>query len=102
MLMCSLRSSFAVAHEADEDVFKRTLARVQVLELNAEFAQPLDQGWNVRAFLVAIKGIFQLVPGRLERESPVTQLQRNRCQRFQQAKRQLFLAELFHQLDFVL
>src|SRR5919109_457850 len=102
MAMCLLLSSFAVAHQADEDVFERALIRVQILELNPEFAQPFDQGRNVPAFLIAVKGVFQLVPGRLARQSPVAQLQRNRRQRLEQAKGQLFLAELFHQLDFIL
>src|SRR5438034_11533309 len=101
MPMGLLPSSFAVAHQTDEDVLEGALARVQVLESDAEIAQPLEQGWNALALLVAIEGVFQLAPAGLQRQAPVAQLQRDRAQRLEKIERQLLLAELFHQLDFL-
>src|SRR5206468_10152358 len=102
MPMGSLPTSFAVAHQTDEDVLEGTLASVQVLEADAEIAQALEQRRNARALLVAVESVFQLAPASLQRQAPVAQLQGDRGQRLEKIERQLLLAELFHQLDFLL
>src|SRR4029450_12053091 len=102
MPMGLLPSSFAVAHQTDEDVLEGALASVQVLEADTEIAQALEQGRNARALLVAVESVFQLAPAGLQRQSPVAQLQGDRGQRLEKIERQLLLAELFYQLDFFL
>jgi len=57
---------------------------------------------NAGALLVTVEGVFQLVPAGPQRQAPVPQLERDRSQRLQQIERQLFLAEFFHQLYFLL
>ena len=84
MPMAFMPRSFAVAHQAHEDVLERALPGVQVLEADAEIAQALEQGRNALALLVGVEGVFQLAAAGLQRQAPVAQLRRDRGQRLQQ------------------
>src|SRR5262245_55286750 len=101
MPMDSLPSSFAVAHQTDKDVFEGALTSVQVFETDAKIIQSLEQGRDASALLVTIESVFQLAPTSLQYKSPIAQLQRNGRQRLEKIERQLLLAKLFHQLDFL-
>ena len=56
--------------QADKNVFQRTLARMQVLEVDAESGEPLEQVPDAGFLLLGVKGVDQCVAalGQLQRK----------------------------------
>src|SRR5215472_12699760 len=95
-------SSFAFAHQAQENILEGALSGVEVLELDSKLAQALQQHGNLRMLLIGAVGVFQFVSRAVERQAPVLQFAWNCHERLWQNQRELLLTELFHQLRFFL
>src|SRR5215472_1959655 len=65
--------SCALAHQADEDVLERALARMQVLDVDVQLAQALEQPGYAGLAAAGIEGEDQSVP-------VITQLERIPCE----------------------
>src|SRR6185369_15389571 len=89
-------------HQADEDVLERALCRLEILEANAGVVELLQQPREPRAVTVGIVGIRELAAVGRALERVARQRSGNLGQRLLQLQRQLFAAELAHQVDLVL
>ena len=91
-----------VAHQADEDIFERTLPRLQVAEADVGFAEVAQQSGDPGALGLRVIGEHQV--GAVGRQHHRVPCERGRhgIQPLLQMQDQLLLAELAHQLGLVL
>src|SRR5262245_1192007 len=97
---CLSRS--ALADKVDKNVFERALRGVEIAEPDARIGEIIEQGRDARLAGVRVVGVGQLAPAGAEREMVVGEPRRYCGERLAQVQRELFLAELAHQLGLVL
>src|SRR5262249_28457850 len=98
----SPEGSFSLPHQINEDVLKRALRGLQVLEPYPGMGQVLQQTGDAGALALAIVGVDELVTIRHEHQIMACKLGRKRIELLMQLQGQLLLAELVHELDLVL
>src|SRR5579875_4141346 len=94
--------SCARSHEAHEDLLERALARVEVLEVDALLAEPVQEVGDAGLAACGIEGIDQLVPAGRELDRLCGERRRNAGERPFQMQGQALAAELPHQGGFLL
>src|SRR5437763_1985432 len=93
----SITLAGTLVHEADENVFERALARVEVLEGDALVAQPPQQRRDAGALGIGVELIFELGPFRLQLQRPFRKRAGYLAHRLGEVQRQRLAAELLHQ-----
>src|SRR5262245_19678312 len=89
-------------HQADEDLLQRALRRVEVAEADVGQVEVVEQRGDASALALGVVGVDELAAAGRERQIVPRQRGRDRRKLLLQLQRELLLAELAHQLGFVL
>src|SRR5690606_28243159 len=88
--------------QADEDLFQRALARLEVLEVDPELIQLPQETRNARRLVLRVEGVDQRRAVARQLELAMRELRRNALERMLQMQSELLAAELAHQRLLVL
>src|SRR5215470_20337783 len=89
-------------HQRDENVFERAFGRVQVVKLDSGAAKISEQGRDLAALALAVVGVGQFAAVRRQDQIIAGESGWHAVEPVVEQQRQLFLAELAHQLCLLL
>src|SRR5258706_7210120 len=92
--------SLSISYQVDEDIFKRALGRLQILEHETRFVKVFQQGGNTGAVDLRVVGIDQVAATTGQSQVVGGERRRDTIQRTLQVQRQLLLAEFAHKFGF--